>query len=239
MRVPTPRRTRKSPSLLIGVTLMNRRLFLTGAALLSVGSLTACTSSETAMPAPADLSATPIPPPTTILGRHVLLAYFSRPGENYSYGGRTTLNVGNTQIVADMIAAATTVDVYRIEAADPYPDDYDATVARNVQEENANARPAIANPLPNVAGYDTVLLGCPVWNVQTPMILRSFVDSVDLIGKSLHPFVTYAVSGIGRVEDDYAALCPDATLGESLAIQGEKAADARADVDAWLRRIGL
>ena len=88
---------------------MNRRLFLTGAALLSVGSLTACTSSETAMPAPADLSATPIPPPTTILGRHVLLAYFSRPGENYSYGGRTTLNVGNTQIVADMIAAATTV----------------------------------------------------------------------------------------------------------------------------------
>ncbi|ROR83059.1 Flavodoxin [Plantibacter flavus] len=214
---------------------MNRRLFLTGAALLSVGSLTACTSSETAMPAPAELSATP----STTPDRRVLLAYFSRPGENYSYGGRTTLDVGNTQIVADMIAAASTVDVYRIEAADPYPDDYDATVARNVQEENVNARPAIANPLPDVAGYDTVLLGCPVWNVQTPMILRTFVDSVDLAGKRLHPFVTYAVSGIGRVEDDYAALCPDANLGESLAVQGEKAADARADVDAWLRRIGL
>jgi flavodoxin len=41
----------------------------------------------------------------------VLLAYFSRTGENYHYGGRITLEVGNTQVVADMISAAIAVDV--------------------------------------------------------------------------------------------------------------------------------
>ena len=76
----------------------------------------------------------------------MLLAYFSRAGENYHYGGRRDLKVGNTEVLARMIAGLTTVDVYRIGAADPYPDSYDATVARNVAEQDDNARPAIADP---------------------------------------------------------------------------------------------
>ena len=59
----------------------------------------------------------------------VLLAYFSRPGENYWYGGRRDLKVGNTEVLARMIRARLDCDVHRIDAADPYPDDYEATVA--------------------------------------------------------------------------------------------------------------
>ena len=228
---------------------MDRRNFLITTSLLGAGvlasTLAACTiipeaamptEPQTTPPAPAT---TPTPAAEPGSTNRVLLAYFSRPGENYYYGDRINLEVGNTQVVAEMIAAAASVDVYRIEAADPYPDDYEETVARNVREEDSDARPAIANPLPDLARYDTVLLGSPVWNVQTPMIMRTFVEGVDLAGKTIHPFVTYAVSGIGRVENDYARLCPDSTLGESLAIQGEEAAAAGADVSAWLRRIGL
>ena len=58
---------------------------------------------------------------------------------------------------------------------------------RNVREENDNAHPLIANALPDVSGYDTLLLGSPVWNVQTPMITRTFVEGVDLTGKTIHP----------------------------------------------------
>jgi hypothetical protein len=112
-------------------------------------------------------------------------------------------------------------------------------VARNVREEDDDARPAIANPLPDVSGYDTVLLGSPVWNVQTPMIMRTFVESVDLAGRTIHPFVTYAVSQMGRVARDYEQLCPDSTIGEGLAVQGEEAGNATGDVRAWLQRIGL
>lgn len=69
-----------------------------------------------------------------------------------------------------MISKLVTCDVQRIEAADPYPDGYDATVARNVREQNADDRPAMANRLPSVDQYDTVLLASGIWNVRAPMI---------------------------------------------------------------------
>jgi hypothetical protein len=49
-----------------------------------------------------------------------------------------------------MIRELTGCDVHRIEAADPYPEDYEATVERNTREQNSSARPAIANPLPDL-----------------------------------------------------------------------------------------
>ena len=51
--------------------------------------------------------------------------------------------------------------------------------------------------------------------------------------------MTYAVSGIGRVDRDYTQLCPNATIGQSLAVQGEQATEAEPDVTEWLRHIGL
>lgn len=169
----------------------------------------------------------------------MLVAYFSRPGENYWNGGRRRLAIGNTQVVAQLIGSVIDCDVHRIEAADPYPVAYDPTVARNVREQDANARPAIANPLASVERYDTVLLGSPIWNVRAPMIMSTFVDGLDLDGKTIHPFTTHAMSGLGTTERDYAASCPGATLGEGLAVRGEETTNARPSVESWLRRIGL
>lgn len=125
--------------------------------------LAACTpaasSSTSATTGPRPTSASPRSPGAS----RTLLAYYSRAGENYYNGGRRMLDVGNTHVIATMIQAAATVDTYRIEAVDAYPTAYDPTVARNVEEIRANARPAIARPLPDLSGYDTVLLGNPVW----------------------------------------------------------------------------
>ena len=172
-------------------------------------------------------------------GSKVLLVYFSRAGENYSYGGRTQLEVGNTEVLAGMISRLIGCDVYRIEPVDPYPDDYEETVARNVQEQDTNARPAIANPLAAIDSYDTVLLGSPIWNVRAPMIMSTFVEGFDFTGKTVIPFTTYAMSGLGTTVRDYTALCPGATIGEGLAVRGEEVRDAEAAVAAWLRRINL
>lgn len=155
---------------------MDRRQFLirslSALSVAAVGVLAACSPTrESPVPsATDDPAAAPTTPAQT---RRVLVAYFSRPGENYYYGDRVTLETGNTHVVAEMIAAAASVDVYRIEAADPYPEDYEETVARNVREEDSDARPAIAGTLPDVAQYDTILLGSPVWNVQTPIRQRA------------------------------------------------------------------
>ncbi|MGW4517708.1 flavodoxin [Streptomyces sp. NPDC004393] len=120
------------------------------------------------------------------LGRgRALLAYFSRPGENYYYGDRTTLKVGNTEVMAHKIRDLIGCDVYRIEPAAPYPEGYDATVKRNVREQEADARPGIKGPLPDLGRYDTVLLGSPIWNVRAPVIMTTFTELLDFTGKSV------------------------------------------------------
>ncbi|WP_459385014.1 flavodoxin [Arthrobacter humicola] len=194
---------------------------------------------------------TPMPPPVTAnsssaqitpeprKSRRVLLAYFSRAGENYDYGGRTNLDVGNTEVLAGMIGTLIACDVHRIEAAAPYSDGYDATVARNVREQDGNARPAIVAPLPSIEDYDTVLLASGIWNVRAPMIMTTFAESYDFTGKTVHPVTTHAMSGLGTTERDYARSCPGAVIGEGLAVRGETVRDAGPAVEAWLRRARL
>jgi flavodoxin len=172
-------------------------------------------------------------------GSGILVAYFSRPGENYHYGDRIDLQVGNTETVASLIAERLDCDTYRIEAADPYPEDYDDTVARNTAEQDTDARPALAGDLPDMSAYNTILLGSPIWNVRAPMIMSTFTEALDLTGKTLYPFVTYAVSGLAGVDDDYRTALPDTVIGTALAVQGETAADAGPDIDQWLRDTDL
>lgn len=165
----------------------------------------------------------------------MLLAYFSRAGENYWEGGRRDLDTGSTKVVAQMIAEQIDCDQFEILAVDPYSHAYDPTVERNRREQNENARPAIDGDLPDLTEYDTVLLGCPVWNTQAPMIICTFLDGTNaLAGKVVAPFLTYAV-GEGSVFADYAAYCSDARIQDGLAIRGEEAHDARATVEVWLR----
>ncbi len=222
-------------------TTLRRRSFLRGALVgvagVAIGAqLSGCSD---ASPRRVDDEPEHAPARPTSTGSTVLLAYFSRAGENYYYGGRTRLEVGNTEVVAGMIGRLIGCDVHRIEPADPYPDDYAETVARNVREQDADARPAITNPLTAIAGYDIVLLGSPIWNVRPPLIMATFAERFDFAGKTIFPFATYAVSGLGTAARDYAATCPGATIGEGLAVRGEEVGEASTAVEAWLRRIGL
>jgi flavodoxin len=170
--------------------MMNRRTLVKGSLTLGAGALLSAACSPP--PASRPVSSQPRVAPeasTAPASWKVLVAYFSRAGENYYYGDRINLEVGNTEVVANMITSIITADVCRIQAADPYPASYDATVERNRREQENEARPAIAGRLPALETYDTVLFGSPIWNVRPPMIMRTFIDSVDLRGKTILPFV--------------------------------------------------
>lgn len=211
-------------------TVLGRRSFLRhllvgGAAVLAGG----CSSPRQTSPGPAPSGA----------ARSVLLAYFSRHGENYFNGGRINLQVGNTEVLAGMIRERIACDVHRIRPVDPYPQDYEQTVARNVREQNADARPAIAGRAPSIDRYDVVLLASPIWNVRAPMIMSTFTEGLDFTGKIVFPVTTHAMSGLGGTERDYAASCRGATIGEGLAVRGEEVAGAGPAVDSWLRGVGL
>ncbi len=221
--------------------LPSRRTVLRGALLTATAALSAtymagCSPSSPRSGAPAASQS------ATTSGsnvKRVLLAYFSRPGENYYYGGRTDLKVGNTEVLANKIDDLIACGTYRIQAADPYSHDYDATVKRNVREQDIDARPAVEGRLPSLDGYDIVLLASPIWNVRAPMIMTTFTEALDFRGKTVHPVTTYAMSGLGTTERDYAASCPGATIAEGLAVRGEEVKGADTEVEAWLRRIGL
>lgn len=218
---------------------LSRRSVLAGLAgfAAAVGSGAAgCASSPQAGVAGSGTAPSAAEQPGSAARPRVLLAYFSRAGENYYNGGRRRLQVGNTEVLAGTIRRLIGCDVHRIDAADPYSENYDATVARNVQEQQADARPGIANPLPPLDRYDTVLLAGPIWNVRPPMIMTTFTESLDFTGKAVHPVVTYAVSGLGTTARDYAASCRGATIREGLAVRGEEVTNAEADVAVWLRR---
>ena len=129
MNSPLPRRALLTGSLLIGV-----------AGWLGTAGCSGQTIPETTMPEPAT------PPSASGATARVLLAYFSRAGKNYYFGGRRDLDVGNTEVLAGIIAELIDCDVHRIEAADPYPTSYDETVQRNVTEQNSDARPGSTSP---------------------------------------------------------------------------------------------
>lgn len=169
----------------------------------------------------------------------VLLVYFSRAGENYFNGGRTELEVGNTQVVAGMIRDALDCDEFRIEALDPYSDRYDPTVERNVREQEEDARPGIIALPESIDAYGALLIGSPIWNVRVPRIMLTFAERFDFTGKTVYPFTTHAMSGLGHAVEEYTAACKGATIGEALAIRGEEVAQSRAAVETWLLRTEL
>jgi hypothetical protein len=67
------------------------------------------------------------------------------------------------------------------------------------------------------------------------MIMSTFAEGVDLSGKTVLPFVTYAVSGMGAVEDEYRNSLPGADVGVGPAVRGETVADAGPRLHDWLR----
>jgi hypothetical protein len=116
-----------------------------------------------------------------------------------------------------MISARLDCDVHQIEAVDRYPASYEQAVRGNVREQDADARPAIANPLASIDQYDTVLLASPIWNVRAPMIMSTFAETYDFSGKMVLPVTTYAMSGLGTIEDDYARSCEGGRIGRGSA----------------------
>ena len=217
---------------------MHRRAFLRlGLGGAAAGVLSAC-GTDTPRTARPDATRTPQPARSDRAGR-ILLAYFSRPGENYWNGGRRNLKVGNTEVLARAISARLDCHVHRIEAADPYPDDYDETVQRNVGEQDIDARPAIANQLASMDAYDTILLASPIWNVRAPMIMTTFAERYDFAGKTVHPITTHAMSGLGTTPEDYRARLQWRPHRHRPRGSRRAGSLGQAEVDSWLRRAAL
>lgn len=110
----------------------------------------------------------------------ILVAYFSRNGENYGVG---EIEKGNTDIIAEMTSEETGADLFQIEIVNPYPTSYDECTEVAKQEQVSGARLELANSLRNLNDYDLIFLGYPIWWGDMPMLVYTFLESYNLAKK--------------------------------------------------------
>lgn len=163
----------------------------------------------------------------------ILIAYYSRKGQNHVSGKIMNLPIGNTEIVAKKIQHYVGGDLFVIDTVIPYPIDYIETTEVAKKELKQNARPVLTEKLKNMDDYDTIYLGYPNWWGTFPMAVFTFLESYDFSGKTIIPFCTHEGSGLGG-EQDIATLCPYAKLRPGIAIYGSKVATADYSLQMWL-----
>ena len=147
---------------------------------------------------------------------------------------------GTTKVVAEYVTEILEADIYEIVPENPYTEADLAyyTNGRADQEQNdPDARPAISGSVENMCGYDTIILGYPIWHGQAPRIINTFLESYDFSGKTIIPFCTSHSSGIGSSASNLHALCP-----ESVAWRDGKRFEAgvsKKNVQNWIEKIGI
>lgn len=84
----------------------------------------------------------------------------------------------------------------------------DKSSRSSLEYANPKIRPAIISDLKNLASYDTVYLGYPIWWNEVPKIINTFIESYKFEGKSVIPFATSGGSGINNFEKELQKTYP-------------------------------
>lgn len=131
-----------------------------------------------------------------------LVAYFSASGV--------------TAKVAENLSDALGADLFEIVPKVRYTnadlDWRDKTSRSTIEMNDPASRPEIEALRDNVADYDTIYVGFPIWWYVAPTIINTFLDSYDLAVKTIIPFATSGGSGMGKTNEKLAPSCPGATL---------------------------
>lgn len=156
-----------------------------------------------------------------------LVAYFSASGV--------------TAQLAKTLANAVNADLYEIKPKTPYTDadlDWNNKRSRSsVEMSDPGSRPALADKNANIAEYDVVFLGFPIWWYVAPTIINSFLESYDFSGKIIVPFATSGGSGLGRTVEKLRPSVSDAAIWKSGKLLNGKA--SKDDLFAWADSLNL
>ncbi len=122
------------------------------------------------------------------MSKNILVAVFSASGV--------------TKRVGEEIAKVAGADFYEIVPKDIYtPADLDWTNRKSrssAEMSDPSARPEIAGNTLDMASYDTVIVGFPIWWGVAPRIIDTFLESYNFSGKKIIPFCTSGGSGVGK-----------------------------------------
>ena len=150
-----------------------------------------------------------------------LVVYFSRSG--------------NTRVVAGLLQRSLGADLFEVQPKVPYPQDYLATVEEAPQERDGGRARALASSVIDIARYDTIYLGFPIWGETAPPVIRGFLSSHDLSGKDLIPFITHGGYGLGSSLTVLAKGAPRARLQPAFSMEADQERRTMNQVNDWLK----
>ena len=135
-------------------------------------------------------------------GSNILVVYFSTDD--------------TIRAAAYIIAEALSADLFEIQPVEPYTADdvnyHNSRSRTSIEQNDPQARPAIAVLPDDLNRYDTIILGYPIWWGQAPRILYTFMENVDLTGKTIIPFCTSGSSGAGSSASNLQKLTGGSTV---------------------------
>lgn len=157
----------------------------------------------------------------------VLVAYFSASGV--------------TKRVAEELANVEKADLFEITPETLYTAedlDWRNQQSRSTLEmKDLNCRPAITGQVENMAQYDVVFVGFPIWWGREPSVVDTFLDAYDFSGKKIVPFCTSGGSGIGETAKRIQGIVGStATVDEGTRLGGTV---SEKDLETWTTGLGL
>ncbi len=111
-----------------------------------------------------------------------------------------------TAQVAKTLAEACDADLFEIVPEQVYTaEDLDWRNEQSrstIEMKDSTARPAVASKVENMAQYNTIYVGFPIWWYTAPRIINTFLEQYDLTGKTIIPFATSGGSDMGKSGED-------------------------------------
>lgn len=132
---------------------------------------------------------------------------------------------GTTARVAKKLANAAGADLYEIKPAVAYTKAdlnwMDKGSRSSVEMRNSSSRPALADTDANIAEYDTIFIGFPIWWYIAPTIINTFLEAYDFSGKKIVLFATSGSSGFGKAVASLQPSAPNAKIIEGEILNGD------------------
>ena len=126
---------------------------------------------------------------------------------------------GTTKAAAQRLAKEFNADIYEITPEVPYTSAdlnwRDKNSRSTIEMKDKSSRPAIKGHCDNIADYDVVWIGFPIWWYTAPTIVNTFIEVHDLSGKTLNVFATSGGSDVKDSYNDLKKAYPQYKWGES------------------------
>lgn len=143
-----------------------------------------------------------------------------------------------TKTLAELIQQKTGADIASIEVVNPYGD-YGETIQRGSQEVASKNYPELKPLTVNIADYDVIYLGTPVWFGTVANPILSLLETEKFEGKKVVPFVTFGSGGRNTVEDYLRTTLDKADVGACYGVRQARIDKASKELDRFLVEQGL